>query len=60
MKLTDEQIASIMSKDISSKTMLVDASKVDEIIKAHLEDGWRLIKQSNAGEKVKITFQKNK
>ena len=35
MKLTDEQIKSILVKDIKSKTILVSKDDLDKIIKEH-------------------------
>lgn len=58
MKLTDEQIASILTKDNISKTVLVDNDKVIEAIKNHEKDGWKLYKQSAINNKTKLTFIK--
>ena len=58
MKLTDEQIASILTKDNISKTVLVDNDKVIETLKNHEKDGWKLYKQSTINNKTKLTFIK--
>lgn len=58
MKLTDEQIASIMTKDSISKTILVDNDLVVETIKSHENDGWKLYKKTEINGKTKITFTK--
>lgn len=58
MKLTDEQIASIMTKDAISKTMLVDNDIVIETIKQHENDGWKLYKQTEINGRTKLTFNK--
>ena len=58
MKLTDEQIASIMTKDSISKTVLVDNDKVIDTIKEHEKDGWKLYKQTEINGRTKLTFIK--
>lgn len=58
MKLTDEQIASIMTKNSLSKTVLVDNEKAPATIKDHEKGGWKLHKQSEIGDKIKLTFLK--
>lgn len=58
MKLTDEQIRSIMNKEGKSKTILVDHDIVSKTIKEHEKDGWKLIKQSEINGRVKLTFEK--
>ncbi len=58
MKLTDEQIASIMTKDAISKTVLVDNDEVIEIIKEHEKGGWKLYKQTEINGRTKLTFIK--
>ena len=58
MKLTDEQIASILIKDSISKTILVDNDKVIETTKEHEKDGWKLYKQTEINGRTKLTFIK--
>ena len=58
MKLTDEQIASILNKEGKSKTILVDGKDVRKTIEIHEKDGWKLVKQSTINNKVKLTFIK--
>ena len=58
MKLTDEQIRSIMVKEGKSKTILVDLKDKAETIKIHQQDGWKLIRESEINGKAKLTFEK--
>ncbi len=60
MKLTDEQIKSILVKDIKSKTILVSKDDLDKIIKEHTDNGWTLVRSTELNEKVKVTFEKVK
>jgi len=58
MKLTDEQIAKIMTKESKSKTVLVDENNAGKTVDFHLNDGWKLLKETKVGNKVKLTFEK--
>lgn len=58
MKLTDDQIRSIMQKHITCKSLLVNPIDEDEIIKEHLSQGWEIANKTKAGEKIKLTFRK--
>jgi len=58
MKLTDEQIKSIMVKDGKSKTILVDQTEVEKVIENHQKDGWKLLKKSEINGRTKLTFKK--
>ena len=58
MKLTDEQISSILNKEGKSKTILVDEKDVGKTIEIHEKDGWKLIKKSEINERIKLTFEK--
>ena len=58
MKLTDEQIASILNKEGKSKTILVDEKDAGKTIENHENDGWKLIKKSEVNGRVKLTFEK--
>lgn len=58
MKLTDEQIASIMTKETASKTVLVSKEDAESVIKSHQKEGWELLKKSEISGRVKITFKK--
>lgn len=58
MKLTDEQIAKIMTKESKSKTVLVDAKNAGKTIEFHKNDGWKLLKETKVDDKVKLTFEK--
>ena len=58
MKLSEDQIRSIMVKEGKSKTILVDLNKVEETIKNHEKDGWKLVKQSEINGRAKLTFEK--
>jgi len=58
MKLTDEQIKSIMVKDGKSKSILVDNNKVTKVIDEHVKDGWKLLKKSEINGRTKLTFEK--
>ena len=58
MKLTEDQIRSILVKEGKSKTILVDLNAVEETIKNHEKEGWKLTKQSEINGRVKLTFEK--
>ena len=58
MKLTDEQIASILTTNVTSKTILVDNDKVIETIEQYEKDGWKLYKQTEINGRTKLTFVK--
>ena len=58
MKLTDEQIAKIMTKESKSKTLLVDEKDLRKTIEIHEKDGWKLIKKSEVNGRTKLTFEK--
>lgn len=58
MKLTDEQIKSIMVKDGKSKTILVDQNEAEKVIEEHLKDDWKLLKKSEINGRTKLTFEK--
>lgn len=58
MKLTDEQIASIMQKESTAKTILVDNEAVEKTIKEHEKDGWILVKKTEINGRTKLTFKK--
>ena len=58
MKLSEEQIRSIMTKEGKSKTILVDLNEVDKTIQTHKEEGWKLVKQSEINGRAKLTFEK--
>lgn len=58
MKLTDEQIVSILNKEGKSKTILVDENDAEKTIENHLKEGWKLIKKSEINGRAKLTFEK--
>lgn len=58
MKLTDEQIRSIMVKDGQSKTILVDHKEAPKVIEDHQKAGWKLLKKSELNGRTKLTFEK--
>ena len=58
MKLSEEQIRSIMVKEGKSKTILVDLKEKENIIKSHENEGWKLVKQSEINGRAKLTFEK--
>lgn len=58
MKLSDEQIRSIMTKQGLSKTILVDLDQTEITIKRHEQDGWKLVKKSELNGRTKLTFEK--
>ena len=58
MKLTDEQIASILNKEGMSKTILVDEKDAGKTIEIHEKDDWKLIKKSEINGRIKLTFEK--
>ena len=58
MKLTDDQIKSIMVKEGKTKTILVDKKEEAHVIENHLKDGWKLLKKSELNGRTKLTFKK--
>ena len=58
MKLTDDQIRSIMMKESKSKTLLVDSKNTGKTIEFYKKDGWKLAKQSEVNGRTKLTFIK--
>ena len=58
MKLSDDQIRSIMIKDGKSKSILVDEKDAEKTIEIHLKDGWKLLKKSEVNGRTKLTFEK--
>jgi len=58
MKLTDEQIASIMVKEGKTKTILVDKKEEAHVIETHLKEGWKLLRKSELNDRTKLTFEK--
>lgn len=58
MKLTNDQIASILNKEGKSKTILVDEKDAEKTIENHLQEGWKLIKKSEMSGRTKLTFEK--
>ena len=58
MKLSEEQIRSIMVKEGKSKTILVDLNEKENRIKSHENEGWKLVKQSEINGRAKLTFEK--
>ena len=58
MKLTDDQIASILVKEGKSKTLLVDIKDAGKTIEIHEKEGWKLIKKSEVNGRAKLTFEK--
>ena len=58
MKLTDDQIRSIMTKESKSKTLLVDGKDIGKTIEIYKKDGWKLVKQTELNGRTKLTFIK--
>ena len=58
MKLTDDQIKSIMTKESKSKTLLVYAKDTGKTIEIYEKDGWKLVKQTELNGRTKLTFIK--
>lgn len=58
MKLTDEQIKSIMQKEIICKTILVDNEKVEEAKSNYQKENWKLVKETEVNGRTKLTFEK--
>ncbi len=58
MKLTDDQIRSIMTKESKSKTLLIDSKNAGKTIEFYEKDGWKLVKQSEVNGRTKLTFIK--
>ena len=58
MKLTDEQIAKIMTSESKSKTILVDEKDAEKTIEIHQKEGWKLIKKTQMNGRAKLTFEK--
>lgn len=59
MKLTDEQIKSIMEKNVITKTLMVDDNLLEKTISDYEKDGWKLINKIEISDRYKVTFQKN-
>lgn len=58
MKLSDDQIRSIMTKESKSKTLLIDSKITGKTIEFYEKDGWKLVKQSEVNGRTKLTFIK--
>ena len=59
MKLSDEQIKSIMQKEGSSKTLLVDEDLKARTIEEHEKEGWKLFRSTLiSSNKVRLTYTK--
>jgi len=58
MKLTDEQIAKIMTSESKSKSLLVDPKDAEKTIEIHQKEGWKLVKKSEINGRTKLTFEK--
>ena len=58
MKLTDEQIAKIMTSEFKSKTILIDEKDAEKTIEIHKKDGWKLVKKTELNGRIKLTFEK--
>ena len=58
MKLTEDQIKSIMVKEGKSKTILVDNKETTKVIEDHKKEGWKLLKKSEINGRTKLTFEK--
>lgn len=58
MKLSDEQIRSILVKEGKSKTILVDNQEAEKTIGNHQKEGWKLVKKSDINGRTKLTFEK--
>ena len=58
MKLSDEQIRSIMVKESKSKTVLVEPKNTGKTVDLYEKDGWKLVKQSEINGRTKLTFIK--
>ena len=58
MKLSDEQIRSIMVKESKSKTVLVETKNLGKTVDLYEKDGWKLVKQSEINGRTKLTFIK--
>lgn len=57
MKLTEEQIKKALQKDIRTKTILVDVLSINEVIKKHEEEGWKVVSKVELNGRIKVTFQ---
>jgi len=60
MELTEQQIASILTKDITCKTILINPTEVEKTVDQYLKDGWELVNKVPLNDRVKITFRKVK
>ena len=58
MALTDEQIASMMQKHITCKSVLVSKEESTKIEEEHLKEGWELANKVECHDKIKLTFRK--
>lgn len=58
MSLTDEQIAAMMQKHITCKTILSEPEDEEKVINEHIQEGWEVANKVECGQRVKITFRK--
>lgn len=58
MSLTDEQIAAMMQKHITCKTLLSEPENLDKIIEEHKAQGWEVANKVDCNGRVKVTFRK--
>lgn len=59
MKLTDDQIKSIMEKNVATKTILVDNILLKKTVSDYEKEGWKLLKKTEVNGRQKLTFQKD-
>lgn len=58
MSLTDAQIAAMMQKHITCKTVLINPEEEKEIVQKHTSEGWEIANRVECNGRIKVTFRK--
>jgi len=58
MKLSDEQISALLTREGKSKSILVEKKDEGHVTEIHLKEGWKLVKKSELNGRTKLTFEK--
>ncbi len=53
----DERIRKFMSKEVKSKTILIDSKDFDKVLNEHTIDGWTLVRKTEINGRLKVTFE---
>lgn len=46
-----------MSKEVKSKTILIDPADLDKIVGEHESEGWKLVRKAELNGRLKVTFE---